>query len=306
MARRGALCAVAGIVIPVRQMEWIGILALLYACLRWALPPFSGGIRCWRCWFSTGFIRCRSSDGTIQVGCSGCRAGAEWLLHCAKRGMADGFVLRVGGAVLGCRNRAAGCGRRPHCCCTGWGWRCCSGSAGGRCCSFCCFGPAQAVALNVLRIAFLVAWAPRMPPEWGQTFLHDTMGMLLLSGSCCCNWSWRGGSMEGAASRVRDAIASGESEPPDKGSWLPNFWWREDMAWLIVLAALVTGARDSRLQRRPSHRVRCGATCWGAGGHGPGSGGARGGCGAASCAGRSDVLRRRALVLGPRGKRRKP
>ena len=35
----GAMAVVGGIIVDVGQLEWLGLLAVLWACLRWCMPP---------------------------------------------------------------------------------------------------------------------------------------------------------------------------------------------------------------------------------------------------------------------------
>ena len=95
----GAALHIGGIVFAVHQAEWIGLLAVVAACLTWALPPHSardGGKALFLLYWAhplPGQLLGGFQITMQQISVS----GAEWLLHMLNvRVWADGLVLKTG------------------------------------------------------------------------------------------------------------------------------------------------------------------------------------------------------------------
>jgi exosortase/archaeosortase family protein len=256
----GALLSLGGIIFSVNQFEWLGLIVILYACLRWALPE-----RCGRdvllglfllYWIhplpGQVFGRFQLAMQWISV------QGSEWVLQAANvRIWADGFVLRMGLRTFGVPEVCSGMRTAVTVllCTLGVGvlfrfrWY--------EIAAFLVLGLAQVLVLNVARIALMVVWSTRMPVEWSQTFLHDTLGIFLLISILVVQGeaSWYKVSKT-ARRRRREGIARGELERSDRASPLPHIW-RLARRWgfaAVLLLLVVFGIVFAVYKRRPAHR----------------------------------------------------
>lgn len=257
----GTLIALLGIIIPVHQLEWLGLILILYACLRWSLPDRYG-----RDIVLALFLLYWANPlpgqivGKFQLAMQSLSIdGSESLLHCINtRVWKDGFVLRTGFETFGVPAQCSGMrtAMTVLLCTLGTGiifrfkWY---GIA-----VFVFLGVLQSLILNVLRITFMVSWAPRMPEGWAEGFLHDTLGIFLLIAigviQLEATW-WK--LFSSRRKRVREGIIAGELDAPDKATILPSTWrivlkWaRIVMVTLFVGSLLIFGA----YKQRPAHRV---------------------------------------------------
>ena len=259
----GAVLAVGGIIVPVRQFEWLGLILVLFACLRWSLPPrFARDLLL--AMFLLYWIH--PLPGQVFAGFqllmqSWAVAGAEWLLHCLNvRVWADGLVLRTGFRVFlvpaACSGmRAAvtvllssiGVGILLR-----LGWRTIVVTL---------VGLVQVLVLNIIRITSVVFMAPRMPAEWSRDFLHDSAGMFLLVSILLvqleASW-WRAFIVR--RRRAREAVKSGEYDVPDRATRLPRVlhialkWIRIALVLLVVVAVAAAVVFKSRAVHRETMR----------------------------------------------------
>ena len=260
-AAAGAGLMAAGLFAPIRQFEWLGVLLLLYACLRWALPrAYARDLL--PALFLLYWIHPLPGQlfDTFQFGMQRASVqGAEWLLHMFNRRVwADGFALHAGTRVFGVPEACSGMRTAATVlmCALGLGvlFRLRSVEVA----LFAVAGIAQVLLLNVVRIAALVALAENRPPDWGETALHDTLWVFLLAALILIQTEmalWKRFRLKRRLGR--QAVEAGEAEPPDLGSYLPRIWthlhcWR----WRIIagaLALLLVAAAGYR--RRPHHRA---------------------------------------------------
>ncbi len=257
----GALVALLGIILPVHQLEWLGLVLVLYACLRWSLPdryardiilalfllywanPLPGQI----------VGRFQLAMQTLSMN------GSERLLHCMNvRVWGDGFVLRSGFAVFGVPAQCSGMrtAMTVLLCALGTGvifrfkWY--------EMVVFTVLAVVQSLLLNILRITFMVAWAPRMPEGWAENFLHDTLGIFLLLAIGIVQFEatwWK--VFSSRRRRIREGIATGELDAPDKATILPSTW-RIIFKWArLVLIVFFLGSVVSfgAYKGKSSHRV---------------------------------------------------
>jgi len=184
MGISGAFLFLLGTVFGVNQFTWLGLMLLLYACLRWASPagrsvnvaaavflfywvhPLPGQV----------FGPFRLLMQRMSV------AGAEWLSHCLNmRVWADGLFLRTATRMFEVPEACSGMRTVTTVllCCLGCGivfrfrWY---GIV-----VFLLSGALQVLALNVIRITTMVGVAANKPPEWSVSFLHDSAGAFLLA-----------------------------------------------------------------------------------------------------------------------------
>ncbi len=237
----GTISALVGIVFRIHMIEWAGVLVLLVACCLWVVPkhyrsdivlaflvlfwihPLPGQVFGWlQGWMQRLSVR-----------------GSEILLHTMNvRVWGDGIVLRTGyqnflvpEACSGMRTSVT-----VFLCALGVGlllklkWY--------ETIFFVVLGLLQVLLLNITRISFMVIWAPRMPPEWADEFLHDTLGIFLMIGIALvqfeagfwCWWSRR-------RAYIREAIERNEIEPKERASIIPHPL-RQLMFWGTVMAGV--------------------------------------------------------------------
>lgn len=237
----GVLAALGGIIFRVHMLEWAGVLTLLFACSFWVSPsrfrtdlilafvilfwvhPLPGQI--------FGWLQGVMQRLSVQ--------GSELVLHGFNaRVWGDGIVLRTGyqnflvpEACSGMRTSVT-----VFLCALGLGmllrlrwWE----TFG-----FVMLGLAQVLALNITRISYLVLWAPRMPPEWAENFLHDSLGFFLLGAIVLVQleafwWHW----WSRRRAMIRQGIRNRDLEGPDKASIIPHPIRRLAM-FLLVLAGV--------------------------------------------------------------------
>ena len=257
----GALIALLGIILPVHQLEWLGLILIFYACLRWSLPDrYAGDILLalfllyWANPLPGQIVgRFQLAMQTLSLN------GSEGLLRCMNvRSWGDGFVLRTGFATFGVPAQCSGMrtAMTVLICALGTGvifrfrWF--------EIVVFTVLGVVQSLLLNIIRITFMVAWAPRMPEGWAEGFLHDTLGIFLLVAigivQVEATW-WKVFSSH--RKRIREGIATGELDAPDKATILPSTW-RIILKWArLVLVVLFLGAVVAFVayKQRPSHKV---------------------------------------------------
>lgn len=257
----GALLVVIGLVGPVRLAEWVGLLLVAYAALRWGLPPrFSGDTALALFvifWIHpmpgnvTGYLQARIPVFSVRI--------SEWILHCLNIHVwAHGATLDTGFRSFDVDPSCSGLRAAITVIMTVFGMSALLRLTVLESLVFLVAGVVQVLVLNVARIVFMVVWSARRPPEWGGTFLHDTLGLLVLAALALSvlemGW-WK--AAQTAKRQRREAIASGEAEAPDRATMLPRFWaFLARWGWLVGLAAAaafigIVAARRSS----PEHRA---------------------------------------------------
>ncbi len=241
----GTVAALAGIIFKIAIVEWIGVLLLLLACSVWCLPSHSGPdlllaffILFWMHPLPGQlFGWLQGSMQRLSV------MGSELILHAANvRVWGDAMVLHTGfqkfmvpEACSGMRTAVT-----VFLCTLGVGtllrlkWY--------EVFSFVVLGLFQVLMLNIVRISYMVYWAPRMSPEWANTFLHDTlsiflMGAILLVQLEASWWKWWSRHRQ----RIRDGIRNRELERPDKASVVPHSLRRLGFILVILIAVGLVG-----------------------------------------------------------------
>ncbi len=179
----GTLMAIFGMIIPIHQVEWLGMLLILYAALAWALPRRHGKDLLLAL-FLIYWIHPLPSQlfGPIQLGMQSLSVKmSEGLLQALNvRVWGDDLVLRVGTRVFGVPEACSGmktaitvlfCGMGVGLLMR-FGKRAMIGLLG--------VGMVQVLLLNVIRISGMVWFGKDKPPNWNEQALHDTMGIFLL------------------------------------------------------------------------------------------------------------------------------
>jgi len=257
----GTIAVVLGLMIPIRQMEWIGLLLLVYACLTAALPPaFTRDVPLALAvlyWASPlphaifGFLQTAMQTASVR--------GSEWLLHLANtRVWADGILLRTGTRVFEVPEWCSGMQTastvfilslalgilrrlRPLEILLFIGW-----------------SLAHALVLNILRISAMIYLVPRLyPDQAGLAFLHDTAGLFLLGGVFLVYIELL--VLDYARQRRQDRLDMLQAALDGGLSEYPPFWHRvlrrggAVFALLALLAA--SGTAIIAWRSRPYHRT---------------------------------------------------
>lgn len=259
----GSLAAVTGIVFGIGQFEWLGLILLLTAALRWALPArFSTDILLamlllyWMHPLPSRLLDLfQLKMQTLSI------TGSEWLLQCFNISIwadMNDFILRTGLTNFGIEQACSGMKTAVTVFLCALGTSILLRYRWYETAVLIAAGVAQVVAINILRISFTVFWAPRMPAEWATGFLHDTLGVLLLVGIVLVQaeaawWKIR----TNRRIRREQAIADGTEEPPDGATILPQFWrivnkYKWAGLFAILLAA---GTGAAIMKRQPAHRA---------------------------------------------------
>ncbi len=256
----GTIMALYGIIFHVHQFEWLGLIFVLYACLRWALPvrfgtdivlslfmlywvhPLPGQI--------FGHFQIIMQMISVKV--------SEWVLHGFNiRVWADGMALYTNGSTFGVPESCSGMRTAVTVVLCTLGTSILLRFKWWQLLSFLVFSVVQVLFFNVVRISGMVYWAPQMSPEWASTFLHDTLGIFLFISimiiqvemSLYKYWSDK-------RIRIRSGILRGELEPADLGSVLPKFWrFMSRRGGFVVLGmTLILVVVFAAIKSRPSHR----------------------------------------------------
>jgi len=257
----GTVLVVGGIIFDIGQFEWLGLIVLFYSCLSWAfsrrytrdivqalfvlywIHPLPGKL----------FLKFQMLMQVLSV------KGAEWLLHCFNvRVWADGIVLNTGFQAFLVPDSCSGMVTAVTVLVTALGI--------GMLFRFRWFevglllmaGVVQVLALNILRIFFMVVWSARMSPEWANTFLHDTLGILLLAAILLVQLEavfWR--TSKAMKKEVNEGIEAGDVEEPELATILPRFWrLLSEWKWIGLAVLLLAGTLAVALYKhRPSHRA---------------------------------------------------
>jgi len=261
VAVAGALLAVLGIVFNVHQFEWLGMVLLFYACLRWSLPDRYGR-DILIALFLLYWIHPLPGQvfGKLQMAMQVMSVEAsEFVLQALNvRCWADGLTIHLSHATFGVPEACSGMrtGVTVGLCTLGvcllyrFRWF--------ETLAFVALGLAQVLLLNIARVVSLALWSSRMPPEWSATVLHDTLGVFLL----VCLFAVQGEATWWRAFRarrkmLREGRASGHLERPDRASRLPRIWrlglrW----SWAAALVVILAGATFIGIRKaRPAHRA---------------------------------------------------
>jgi len=181
----GAAGAIAGLVFGIRQMEWLGLLCLLFACLQWSLPgqySRDGLLALLLLYWAhplPGFV-----FGTFQLAMQRWSVGiTEWFLHlCNVRVWADGFVLHTGLATYEVPQWCSGMRTATTVFLLALGLGILRRMRWYVCLAFVLLALAQALMLNVFRIAALVAYGAYSDPTASFSYLHNTAGIIVFGG----------------------------------------------------------------------------------------------------------------------------
>jgi exosortase/archaeosortase family protein len=264
LAVAGMLGVVIGIVVPVHQFEWLGVLLVLFACLAWSLPARYGrdvalGL------FILYWIHPLPGQvfGPLQLGMQQVSVKlSEYLLQIFNmRVWGDGLFLRAGVRVFGVPEACSGVKTATTVFFCGLGvallmrfrWAMVAILLG--------LGMVQVILLNVLRISGIVWFGADKPLDWNaDKVLHDTMGIFMIIGVVLIYLDavllrqagqWR------ERRRILREINDDVGEWEEKLKRWPLFWRLILLGWRPVLAVAVVGSVTAVavLRLRPFHRA---------------------------------------------------
>ena len=260
-AAAGTLLVLGAIILEVHQFEWLGLLLLLFACLRWALPDrFAKDILLALVLLYWVHPLPGQVFASLELGMQRASvAGAERALHCANvRAWGDGLVLRTGFRDFLVPEECSGMKMAVTVLLSSIGigvllrlrWRETLGLV--------LAGVVQVLILNIIRIFVMVKLGAQMPQEWATSFLHDTLGIFLLIAVFLVNLeavAWRRWRQRRDTERRQAAL-----EKPDREIRvivLPKFWqivfrWGRLMVAAVVL---VGGVAFVVYKGLPHHRA---------------------------------------------------
>jgi len=179
----GTLMAILGMIIPIHQIEWLGMLLILYAALAWALPRRYGKDLVFAL-FLIYWIHPLPSQifGPFQLAMQSLSVKfSEGLLQSLNvRVWGDDMVLRVGTRVFGVPEACSGMKTAITVLFCGLGVGLLMRFGKWALAVLLGIGLVQVLILNVIRISGMVWFGKDKPPGWNEQALHDTMGIFLL------------------------------------------------------------------------------------------------------------------------------
>ena len=260
----GTLLAILGMIIPVHQSEWLGILLILYAALAWALPRRYGKDLILAL-FLIYWIHPLPSQlfGPFQLAMQSLSVKlSEGLLQALNvRVWGDDLVLRVGIRVFGVPEACSGMKTAITVLFCGMGVGLIMRLGKWAMAGLLALGLTQVLILNVIRISGMVWFGKDKPPGWNEQALHDTMGIFLLLAVGLIHLDavllrqWLA-----FRQRQKDLATANDEigEDEEKIRRWPFFWrfifgwWKQVTAILVVLAIAVF----FRLHLGPYHRAQ--------------------------------------------------
>ncbi len=257
----GMLAVILGLITPVRNLEWLGLLVLAFASLRLALPV-RYGYDLKLAFFLLYWVHPLPAQvfNSLQLVMQELSVvGAEWLLHTFNvRAWADHFILHtpmrtflVPEACSGMRTAITVLYGTLGVCVM-MRFRVFETFL------FLVLGLVQTLLLNIVRITLMVVLSGRMPVAWGDTFLHDSLGVFLLVSILLVQLEASAWQMRKVRILDRKAgMQTGVRDTPDAATTLPRFWyhaarWFRPVALgVVVILAVVFLA----YKHRPYHRA---------------------------------------------------
>ncbi len=179
----GTLMAIPGMIIPIHQAEWLGILLILYAALAWAFPRRYGKDLLFAL-FIIYWIHPMPSQlfGPLQLALQSLSVKlSEGLLQSFNvRVWGDDLVLHVGTRAFGVPEACSGMKTAITVLFCGLGVGLLMRFGKWALASLLGIGLIQVLLLNVIRISGMVWFGKDKPADWNDQALHDTMGIFLL------------------------------------------------------------------------------------------------------------------------------
>lgn len=258
----GMIAVLGGMIFKINVLEWIGVLLLLFACAAWAAPEEYGAdlILAFVILFWVhpipgqvfGWLQVEMQRLSIR--------GAEFALQVVNTrvwGDMSSMVLRTGYHNFMIPEACSGMKTAVtvFLCTFGVGallrlkWY--------EIILFIAIGLFQVLILNIARISFMVIWAPHMPDDWAETFLHDSLGIFLLVTILLvqleASW-WKIWSRKRSA--IKASIKQRVIERPDKSSVVPHSLRRLIfiLTIMVALGTIALGIASVIYKSRAYHR----------------------------------------------------
>ncbi|MEI8351421.1 MAG: archaeosortase/exosortase family protein, partial [bacterium] len=258
----GFIFAVVGIIVPIHQLEWLGVLIVLYTALAWALPRRHGKDLVLAL-FLVYWIHPLPSQlfAPLQLGMQwmSVKLSEALLQFFNVRVWGDGFVLRTAARVFGVPEACSGMKTAVTVLFCGLGVGLLMRLRGWTLAGLLLLGMVQVLALNVIRISGVVWMGMDKPADWNDKVLHDTMGIFLLlavalihlDAALINQWLTR-------RRRRHKLRASNDEvgEDEDKRRRWPDFWRIMMGGWPVIVALLVVVATVGGIVWRQSPRHR--------------------------------------------------
>jgi len=254
-----AAMAVLGMMFYVHQVEWLGLLLLLYACLNWALPPrFARDLPLALLLIYWAHPLPSQLFGPLQLAMQRWSvAGSEWLLHLFNvRAWGDGLVLRTAQTVCEVPAWCSGMRTATTVFLLALGLGILRRLRPLPCLLLVAASLAQALVLNVIRIAGVALLTPKLAGLTTADSLHATMGVVVVAGALLVYaelsllvWLRR---------RRRARAAPPEYEHDRAITGQPPFWRSLAVHGRLLagIALLVLAAGALAWKSRPYHRMR--------------------------------------------------
>ncbi len=251
----GTALVLMGLIMGVQQSEWIGILLILWGCLRWSLPaghrpdttlallllywahPIPGQI--------FGPLQLAMQHLSVR--------GTEWLLlGLDVRVWADGLVLRTGFSTYEVPTWCSGMRTATTVFLLGWGLALLNRFRLWECALTVLAALFQALLLNILRIATMVVCVPRLFDMSQIEYLHDTAGLIVLAAVFLVYLEinlWRRWRQSLNAPHADGYLDHQIEHPPD--------WWHlRRSRWAVISVVLFVGWLTLTLYRNgPQNRL---------------------------------------------------
>ncbi|MDE0838746.1 MAG: archaeosortase/exosortase family protein [Kiritimatiellae bacterium] len=179
----GAMAVVGGIILDVGQLEWLGLLAVLWACLRWCMPArATNDIRCALLLIYFAHPMPAQIFGPLQLWMQHLSVrGSEWLLLALDaRAWADGLVLRTGFSVYEVPAWCSGMRTSTTVFILSLGLAILNRFRWRACLVVLPLALLQALILNIIRISTMVLFVPRLANRSNINYLHDTASWIVL------------------------------------------------------------------------------------------------------------------------------
>lgn len=246
----GTAGVLAGLIFGVYQLEWIGVLLILWGSLCWALPAHH------RHDVSVGLVLLYFAHplpailfGPLELAAQrfSVRGAEILLLGLDIRVWADGFVLHTGYSLYEVPDWCSGMRGATTVFLLAWGLAALHRLRVWEGAVLVLLALTQAMALNILRIATMVIFVPRVLDHSQADYLHHTAGLLTVTAVLLVfveiRW-WRA-----RRAAVPPAGEGAAAEPTD---------WRHlrTVRILLLLGVLLAGILTLMVYRnRPSHRL---------------------------------------------------
>ncbi|OGV68075.1 MAG: hypothetical protein A2283_18720 [Lentisphaerae bacterium RIFOXYA12_FULL_48_11] len=254
----GTILALGGLIFGVHQFEWIGLLIILSACLRWALPTsYSRDV------FPALFLIYWAHPlpaqifGGLQLAMQKLSVyGSEWLLHFINvRVWADGFVLYTGLNTFEVPESCSGMRTATTVFLIATGLGILKRFKWAECVLLVAFSLVQALILNILRIVVMVTLVPTTGSWAGVNFLHNTAGIIVIAAVFITFYeiSWWKRKQEKTMPHIHEIdIRNGHQL-----IGYPPFWsWFLEHKWIILLAFILVSLLPAAVYKsRPLHKA---------------------------------------------------